>query len=61
MKIEMDDNTGITVTICMIATIILLGSLGGCYMSEKTNQEAIKAGLVQKPMQSQAGSLWSKP
>ena len=42
MKIEMDDNSSITVTVCLVIALLMAGALIGCNMVETTNREAIK-------------------
>lgn len=60
MKIEMDDNSAITAVSIIVAVTVIIICLGGCHITEKTNQEAIKAGLIQKPNQSSM-MHWEKP
>lgn len=55
----MRDYEVFAVTVIILAVLGLAGGLGGCYMVEKTNQTAIKAGLVQKPYG--AGNIWTTP
>jgi hypothetical protein len=61
MKIEMDEQTSWTVSICLIALILATAALGGCNLCEKTKQDAIKAGLVEKPNIGSDGTHWDKP
>lgn len=60
MKIEMDDNSTITAVVLIAVIGILAGSLGGCHITNKTDREAIKAGLVQEPVPGQY-LQWKKP
>lgn len=57
----MDDNSSIAITVIAIILAIVVVSLGGCHMVEKTNQEAIKKGLVLKPLNSTTTLGWTNP
>lgn len=46
-------------TLIVAILIIAAACEGGCALVERTNQQAIKHGLVQKP--SGAGWFWGKP
>lgn len=62
MKIEMDDNSSITTTICVIVIVAGLLAISGCHMTEETNRLAIKSGLVQKQQQVPSTTIiWTKP
>lgn len=61
MKIEMDDNSSLAMTVCVIVLVIGLAALGDCRICEETRRQAIKAGLVQKPTANTQGVHWEKP
>ena len=61
MKIEMDENSSVAMTVCVICIVIGLVCIGGCKICEQTNQDAIKAGLVQKQNLTPGQAVWSKP
>lgn len=61
MKIEMDDNSSIVTTVSTFVVVVVLAILAGCHMTEETNRQAIKAGLVQKQQLTPGQPVWSKP
>lgn len=60
MKIEMSEPAAWTITGCALFATIIVIVLGVVYIVGKTDQEAIKAGLVEIP-NSGNGHHWGKP
>lgn len=61
MKLEMDDNSTWTAIAILASLCLIVCSLGGCYLSEKTRQEAMKAGLEEQENIGIGGFHWAKP
>lgn len=61
MQIQMDDNTGITVTILGIGLLVVALILGWVHMHEKSWRHAITSGYVEKQRDGSQYKLWTKP
>ena len=61
MKIEICECSAWSFTVTAIVLGIIAGGLIGCDMCERTNREAIKAGLEQKQVLGTQQIIWSKP
>lgn len=61
MKVELDDNAG--VSLCLISLMICatVASLVGCHTVELTKRKAMESGLVQKSEPGQTYPVWGKP
>jgi hypothetical protein len=60
VKIEMDDNSFWLSFIAVVGILIVIVSLGACYLHQQTNQAAIKAGLTEVN-DSISSTHWAKP
>lgn len=60
MRIEISEEVGWTVVLCVLFIAATAAGLGGCHICQTTEREAIKAGLVQTQ---DSGTIlhWSKP
>lgn len=61
IKIDICDNTGVSLTLTVLFICATTISLGGCHMMEETQRQAIKSGLVQKQQQAPGVVVWTKP
>jgi hypothetical protein len=61
IKIDICENTSLTTIICTLIVCVLAAAIGGCHITENTQRQAIKAGLVQKQSMGTAGVYWAKP
>lgn len=57
----MDETAGLTTWACLATLIIGLGSISGCYLTEKTKWKAFEAGLVEKKEPINSVSVYTKP
>lgn len=57
----MEEQTSITFIACTLILCAFSCITSGCYMSEKTRQEAIKAGLHEQSVPGQSMRAWVRP
>lgn len=61
MKVELDDNSGTTITICAVALIIAMISMYGCHQRESTIRAGYAAGLQDMPTPGTTTTHLGKP
>lgn len=57
----MNDSTKYCIAGVIVALIVTAGLVGGCRAVQETEQEAIKAGLVQSVDHDRGIVVWTKP
>ena len=60
MKLEMCDNTALSLCLCVLFTGLFLLGAHGCSVTAETERQAIKAGLEQKQDIGTTGHHWEK-
>ncbi len=61
MKIEIGENLAFLLSLIMVVGSICFGTIKGCSIVENGKVEAIKAGLVEKPIEGSQRTIWTKP
>lgn len=60
MKLELDDNAGTTICICVLALLLAATSIAGCSITEGTKRRAFDGGYSQIQDAGGQGMHWEK-